>query len=54
MMPEEDKQVTLTAAWLFMQHGQTAKAKAICRAVNEDDPGDGCCAALLTQLQPYC
>ena len=35
MMPEEDKQVTLTAAWLFMQHGQTAKAKAICRAVSE-------------------
>ncbi len=50
MMPEEDKQVTLTAAWLFMQHGQTAKAKAICRAVNEDDPGDGVCAALLAQL----
>lgn len=51
MMPEEDKQVTLTAAWLFMQHGQTAKAKALCRAVHEDDAEDGECAALLAQLQ---
>lgn len=49
-MDEEDKQVILTAAWLFMQHGQTQKAKALCREVNEQEPSDGVCGALLAQL----
>ncbi|GEM_PF-1915437 len=49
MASDEDK-ILLTTAWLFMEHGQQSKAKALCYALNEEYPEDGAIAAFLAQL----
>ncbi len=49
MIPEE-RQFMLTAAWLFVRHGQSARARAIVEALVEDNPRDGVSAAALAEL----
>ena len=44
-MDRDDRQLMLTAAWLFARHGQGARARALCAALVEDDPRDGVSAA---------
>ena len=49
-MESDDRQFLLTTAWLFARHGQTARARILCAALNEDDPRDGIAAAALAEL----
>ena len=44
-MDRDDRQLMLTAAWLFARHGQGSRARALCAALVEDDPRDGISAA---------
>ena len=44
-MDHDDRQLLLTAAWLFARHGQGSRARALCAALVEDDPRDGISAA---------
>ena len=46
-MNAEDRQLMLTAAWLFARHGQGSRARVLCEALVEDDPRDGVSAAAL-------
>ncbi len=45
-MSPDDRQFLLLAAWMFLRHGQPARARALCEAVLEDNPRDGAAAAL--------
>lgn len=49
-MEADDRQLLLTAAWLFARHGQAARARTMCAALVEDDPRDGLAAAALAEL----
>ena len=49
-MTPDERQFLLTATWLFLRHGQTTRALAVCEALHEDDPRDGTTAATLAQL----
>ena len=49
-MEEDERQLLLTAAWLFMRHGRRDRALGVCEALHEDDPGDGTAAAALAEL----
>ena len=49
-MDSDEKQLLLTAAWLFARHGQTSRARVLCEALVEDDPRDGVAAAALAEL----
>jgi len=49
-MDSEDRQFLLTAAWLFLQHGQGSRARAVCEALVEANPKDGVSAAALAEL----
>ena len=49
-MSHDERQFLLTAMWLFMRHGQPARARAICEALVEEDPRDGVAAAALAEL----
>ena len=49
-MTPDERQFLLTATWLFLRHGQTSRALAVCEALHEDDPRDGTAAATLAQL----
>ena len=49
-MDKDDRQLLLTTAWMFLRHGQPARARALCEAVLEDDPRDGAAAAALAQI----
>jgi tetratricopeptide (TPR) repeat protein len=49
-MTRDERQFLLTAAWLFLRHGQPPRALAVCEALREDDPRDGTAAAALAQL----
>ena len=40
-MTNDERQFLLTATWLFMRHGQRARARAVCEALVDDDPRDG-------------
>lgn len=40
----------LTAAWLFVRHGRSDRARVIMEAVLEEDPRDGVSAAALAEL----
>lgn len=40
-MTTDERQFLLTAAWMFMRHGQRDRARAICEALVEADPHDG-------------
>ena len=44
-MDVSDRQLLLTTAWLFAQHGQGDRARVIAAALVEDDPRDGVTAA---------
>ena len=48
-MDKDDRQFLLTTAWMFLRHGQPARARALCEAVLEDNPRDGAAAAALAQ-----
>jgi len=39
-MEKDVRQFLKTAAWLFMRHGQKARAMNVCAALYEDDPSD--------------
>ncbi len=49
-MTPDERQFLLTAAWLFLRHGQTPRALAICEALREEDPRDGTAAAALAEI----
>ena len=49
-MESDDRQLLLTTAWMFLRHGQPARARALCEADLEDDPRDGAAAAALAQI----
>ena len=49
-MDSDEKQFLLTAAWLFMRHGQRPRALAVCEALAEADPRDGVVAVALAEL----
>jgi len=49
-MDEDERQFLLTAVWMFMRHGQPARARALCDALVEEDPRDGVAAVSLAEL----
>ena len=49
-MDADDRQFLLLAAWMFLRHGQPARARALCEAVLEENPRDGTAAAALAQI----
>jgi len=48
-MESDERQLMLTAAWIFGRHGQDARARVLCEALVEDDPHDGVAAAALAE-----
>ena len=50
MMDPDDKQVLLMLSWLFLQHGQTAKAAALCEEIHEQEPDNTIAAAILASI----
>lgn len=49
-MAPDERQFLLTAAWMFMRHGQPARARAVCEALVEEDSRDGVAAVALAEL----
>jgi len=49
-MTADERQFLLTAAWMFMRHGQRQRALAVCEALAEDDIRDGVAAVALAEL----
>ncbi len=49
-MSNDERQFLLTAVWMFMRHGQPARARALCEALVEEDPRDGVAAAAMAEL----
>ena len=49
-MSADERQFLLTATWMFMRHGQPARARTVCEALVEDDPRDGVAAVALAEL----
>ena len=49
-MKPEERQFLLTAAWLFVRHGQPRRARSLVEALTEEDPRDGVSAAALAEL----
>lgn len=49
-MTSDERQFLLTAAWMFMRHGQRARALAVCEALSEENPRDGVAAVALAEL----
>lgn len=49
-MSDDERQFLMTAAWMFMRHGQRRRALAVCEALLEDDPRDGVAAVALAEL----
>ena len=49
-MAEDERQFLLTAAWMFMRHGQPTRARTVCEALVEADPHDGVAATALAEL----
>ncbi len=49
-MSNDERQFLLTAVWMFMRHGQPARARNICEALAEEDPRDGVSAVALAEL----
>ena len=50
VMTGEERQFLLTSAWLFMRHGRRDRARGVCEALFEADPGDGVAASALAEL----
>ena len=49
-MNADERQFLLTAAWMFMRHGQPARARTVCEALVEEDSRDGVAAVALAEL----
>lgn len=49
-MNGDSRQFLLTVVWMFMRHGQRARALAVCEALCEDNPRDGVAATALAEL----
>ena len=49
-MSNDERQFLLTAVWMFMRHGQPARAHRLCEALVEEDPRDGVAAVALAEL----
>jgi len=49
-MTADERQFLLTAAWMFMRHGQPARARTVCEALVEEDARDGVAAVALAEL----
>ena len=49
-MSHDERQFLLTAAWVFMRHGRSERARNVCEALCEDDPRDGVSAAALADI----
>jgi len=48
-MESDEREFLCTTAWMFAQHGQRARARALCAALVEDDPHEGVVAAVLAE-----
>ena len=44
MLGQEDRALLMTTAWLFARHGQSARARALCEVLVEENPKDGVAA----------
>jgi len=49
-MSADERQFLLTAAWMFMRHGQPDRARTVCEALVEEDSRDGTAAVALAEL----
>ena len=49
-MEADERQFLLTTVWLFMRHGQPARAQAVCEALCDDNPRDGVAAVAFAEL----
>ncbi len=49
-MTADERQFLLTAAWMFMRHGQPARARTVCEALVDEDSRDGVAAVALAEL----
>jgi len=49
-MSEDERQLLLTAVWLFMRHGRRDRAMGVCEALCEADPRDGVSASAFAEL----
>ncbi len=49
-MNQDERQFLLTAVWMFMRHGQPARARRLCEALVEEDARDGIAAVALAEL----
>ena len=49
-MSNDERQFLLTAVWMFMRHGQPARARAVCAALVDDNPRDGVASVALAEL----
>ena len=49
-MVAEERQFLLTAVWMFMRHGQRARARVVCEALCEENPRDGAAAVAFADL----
>lgn len=49
-MSDEARQFLLTAAWMFMKHGQRWRARSVCEALVEADSRDGVAVAALAEM----
>ena len=49
-MSKDERQFLLSAAWMFMRHGQRPRALAVCESLVEDDPRSGVSAVALAEL----
>ncbi|MBO7621069.1 MAG: tetratricopeptide repeat protein, partial [Victivallales bacterium] len=50
MMNPDDRHVLLMLAWLFLQHGQTARAEALFEEIHEQDPDNPVAADILANI----
>ena len=50
MMTSDERQFLMTAAWMFMRHGQRPRALSVCEALAEENPRDGVAAVALAEL----
>ena len=49
-MTADERQFLLTAAWMFMLHGQPARARTVCAALVDENPRDGVASVALAEL----
>jgi len=48
-MESDEREFLCTTAWMFAQHGQRARARALCAALVEDNPRESVAAAVLAE-----